>query len=59
MIGKVDRMIYGSIVNVRFDKGYSDLKVVYYIQILKCFLKNILFKIIIIRGKYIYRLNWC
>lgn len=35
-------------------KVYSDLKVVYY-----RFLKNILFKIIIIRGKYTYRLNWC
>lgn len=29
-IGKIDRMIYHSTINVRSDKGYSDLKVVYY-----------------------------
>lgn len=29
-IGKIDRMIYYSTINVRPDKGYSDLKVVYY-----------------------------
>lgn len=29
-IGKIVRMIYYSTINVRSDKGYSDLKVVYY-----------------------------
>lgn len=41
-IGKVDRMIYDSTINVAPNKGYSNIEVVYY-KFLKKMLRSFLF----------------